>query len=182
MTFEEFKSACLETIQAGCDNYEYLSCGLAGESGEVVESFKKYLRKDYGIDEVRKRITSELGDVLWYTAMLLRNSKLPFNVALVSPTNGLLNAEFNNNEMRYELLMLNKHIAEVAHMAPSITDYHLHLILFKISNLVPLSDCYEVVIEKLRGRKKADTIQGDGEGVRDGNDKRSNSRRTKTVA
>jgi NTP pyrophosphatase (non-canonical NTP hydrolase) len=42
--------------------------GLAGESGEVLEKFKKLLRDKEGIitDDDKQEILKELGDVLWY--------------------------------------------------------------------------------------------------------------------
>ena len=46
--------------------------GLVGESGEVAEKFKKWVR-DLGSDESRidrSGIAKELGDVLWYLAVL----------------------------------------------------------------------------------------------------------------
>lgn len=42
--------------------------GLAGESGEVLEKFKKLLRDQQGrmTDADRAEILKELGDILWY--------------------------------------------------------------------------------------------------------------------
>lgn len=42
--------------------------GLAGESGEVMEKFKKLIRDKHGkmTDEDRAEIIKELGDILWY--------------------------------------------------------------------------------------------------------------------
>lgn len=42
--------------------------GLAGESGEVLEKFKKLLRDKAGniTDEDKTEIVKELGDILWY--------------------------------------------------------------------------------------------------------------------
>ena len=42
--------------------------GLGGESGEVLEKFKKILREKQGVltDEDKAEIVKELGDILWY--------------------------------------------------------------------------------------------------------------------
>ena len=47
-----------------------MSLGLCGESGEIAEKVKKYMREDYGEKELKEKIKSELGDVLWYIATL----------------------------------------------------------------------------------------------------------------
>lgn len=44
----------------------YLTLGLAGEAGEVANKIKKVIRDDAPTDE----IAAELGDVLWYIAVL----------------------------------------------------------------------------------------------------------------
>ncbi len=46
--------------------------GLAGEAGEVANQVKKIIRDDGGqiTDERRIKIIDELGDVLWYVAMV----------------------------------------------------------------------------------------------------------------
>lgn len=52
---------------------EYLTLGLVGEAGEIANKVKKVLRGDYPEDAIREQIVDELGDVLWYVAMLARH-------------------------------------------------------------------------------------------------------------
>jgi len=47
----------------------YCSLGLAGEAGEVCNKVKKLMRDEDTIS-LRIKIMHEIGDVLWYTAML----------------------------------------------------------------------------------------------------------------
>ena len=53
----------------------YFTLGLTGEAGEIAEKVKKIIRNQGGdfsqLD--REDITKELGDVLWYLAMLADN-------------------------------------------------------------------------------------------------------------
>jgi len=64
------------------DNMYYPALGLAGEAGEVCEKIKKIMRDQKGhftednVDDISK----ELGDVLWYVAMVA----VEFNIALSS--------------------------------------------------------------------------------------------------
>ena len=71
MTFDEYQKQSKETAI-----YEhpiiYPTLGLCGESGEVAEKVKKYLRDGASLDELKK----ELGDVLWYISAIASDLKL----------------------------------------------------------------------------------------------------------
>jgi NTP pyrophosphatase (non-canonical NTP hydrolase) len=49
----------------------YPALGLAGEAGEVANKIKKLIRDGYEKNkDYRKTISDEIGDVLWYCAVL----------------------------------------------------------------------------------------------------------------
>lgn len=82
MDFNEYQKKAIEaagypTIGA---KFVYPALGLAGESGEVLEKIKKIFRNDDGVitDECRLSIKKELGDVLWYLAMLAHEFDFSF--------------------------------------------------------------------------------------------------------
>ncbi|MEK7108075.1 MAG: nucleoside triphosphate pyrophosphohydrolase family protein [Patescibacteria group bacterium] len=54
------------------NNWVYATLGLVGEAGEVAEKMKKAIRDDGGVitPERKEMIVKELGDVLWYIAIL----------------------------------------------------------------------------------------------------------------
>jgi len=73
MLCNEYQKAALETAIFP-DEYKilYPALGLAGEAGEVAELIKKMIRDDNGeLTEIRReKLRKELGDVLWYVAVL----------------------------------------------------------------------------------------------------------------
>lgn len=55
--------------------------GLPGEAGEAADKFKKVLRDKNGIisSHDREEIVKELGDVLWYLAMIAEYLEVPLS-------------------------------------------------------------------------------------------------------
>ena len=61
---------------------EYLALGLTSEAGEVAGKVKKLIRDGEDVEgfEMKKvAIASEVGDVLWYCAMLAKEVGVPLN-------------------------------------------------------------------------------------------------------
>lgn len=60
----------------------YVAMGLAGEAGEVANKIKKQIRDGHlNFDEV----ANELGDVLWYVAMMAR--ELQYDLSTIAENN-----------------------------------------------------------------------------------------------
>lgn len=81
MTFAEYQEAALRTANLSKKNELFhLVLGLGGEAGEIAEKFKKWVR-DQDSDEGkidRDDMKKELGDVLWYIAVLAKYLDIDF--------------------------------------------------------------------------------------------------------
>lgn len=83
MTFDEYQKQALTTA---ANDYEPLmektiwAMGIAGEAGEVVEKWKKIVAYQQGkiTDDDLKLLKKELGDVVWYIAVLAHSLGLSF--------------------------------------------------------------------------------------------------------
>lgn len=70
------------------DAVVYPALGLASEAGEVAGKIKKVLRDNDGNfehPEVRKAIADELGDTLWYVAMVAKD--IGYNLSSIANMN-----------------------------------------------------------------------------------------------
>ncbi len=74
MEFDEYQRGALRTARDkdAKDEFMHLVLGLVGEAGEVAEKVKKLVRdRDSDVAALdRDDMAAELGDVLWYTAVL----------------------------------------------------------------------------------------------------------------
>ena len=91
MTLDEYQNEALTTAifpQRGeFPGMMYLGLGLTGEAGEVTDHLKKAFRDDGSeiLPARRAEIKKELGDVMWYVAVLA--SELGFTLGDVARTN-----------------------------------------------------------------------------------------------
>lgn len=63
-----------ESVGVNAVGLTYVLIGLAGEVGEILNKWKKYMRD---LDFHRVAMIDELGDVLWYVAMACRELNIP---------------------------------------------------------------------------------------------------------
>lgn len=83
MDCDDYQRAALRTARDkdAPDEFMHLVLGLVGEAGEIAEKVKKLVR-DQGGDLARldrDDMAAELGDVLWYAAVLADFLGLSFN-------------------------------------------------------------------------------------------------------
>lgn len=84
MTFDEYqKQAAVTALVTGDEFMDLLhwTLGVGGEAGEITEKIKKIVRDKKGIitDEDREDLMREVGDVLWYLAILSRHLGYDFD-------------------------------------------------------------------------------------------------------
>lgn len=84
MTFDDYQSQAITTNLRNKDRLLELMqqvLGLGDESGEVLAIFKKWIRDD-GADFEKlniENIKKELGDILWYIAVVADDLKIDMN-------------------------------------------------------------------------------------------------------
>jgi NTP pyrophosphatase (non-canonical NTP hydrolase) len=88
MTFDEYQKLALSTAASSTDNEQLQKSiwvmGVAGEAGEVVEKWKKAVAYRNGAfsDDEWSDFTKELGDVVWYIAVLADSLGLSFEAVM----------------------------------------------------------------------------------------------------
>lgn len=83
MEMDDYQQAALRTARAkdAPDEFMHLVLGLVGEAGEIAEKVKKLVRdKNSDLAQLdRDDMAAELGDVLWYAAVLANFLDLSFD-------------------------------------------------------------------------------------------------------
>ena len=71
LNFNAYQAAAKKTTVYPNDaKVFYPAMGLAGEAGEVCNKIKKITRGDVKLNEIKDDLAGEIGDVLWYCAVL----------------------------------------------------------------------------------------------------------------
>lgn len=171
MTFPEFVENCDRTIFEECKNFNYLYGGLASEIGEVFGKIKKRVRNDVkDHDKYRMYLALEIGDCLWYIAMLHKYCFL--NIDVSSIWDSLYSPKMVDTAGRDFFFALNLLPLLPLEGKRSISRGRLREFVVELRMLsgcigFTLEECGTLVIEKLRERAEAGTIRGDGDGVND---------------
>ena len=83
MNFNEYQKQALTTASSTGDEFKdvmHWVLGITGEAGEIAEKIKKIVRDKNGVisDSDKAELSSEIGDVLWYLAVLSHELGLSF--------------------------------------------------------------------------------------------------------
>jgi NTP pyrophosphatase (non-canonical NTP hydrolase) len=89
MNFEQYQQEALKTDKTTNDKPSAIIVpllGLAGEAGELLNEYKKFLRDGEAHEHFKERVQEELGDLLWY----LSNTASKFDLTLEEIAKGNL--------------------------------------------------------------------------------------------
>ena len=100
MNFNEYQKLARSTaVYPEEHKVVYPALGLCGEAGEVADKIKKTIRGDSSLDEVSGNIAGELGDVLWYLAILAED--IGFDLEKIAEWNvDKLNRRWRKNQIK----------------------------------------------------------------------------------
>lgn len=84
LDFDEYQKRALTTASTTDDEFKDIMhwiLGVTGESGEIAEKAKKIIRDKKGVisAEDKAELGKEIGDVLWYLAVLAQHLGLSFD-------------------------------------------------------------------------------------------------------
>jgi NTP pyrophosphatase (non-canonical NTP hydrolase) len=86
LDFNEYRDEAIKTaVYPEKMGLSYTTLGLVGEAGEIANKVKKVYRDHDGEvpEPVRKELEDELGDVLWYLAMMCFELGLDFDAVAI---------------------------------------------------------------------------------------------------
>jgi len=82
MTFDDYQKRAITTNLSKQDQFQELMqqvLGLGDEAGEVLALFKKWIRDNNADISLldKKNVAKELGDILWYIAVVAHDLDIP---------------------------------------------------------------------------------------------------------
>lgn len=72
-SLDQYQISTLNTW-GGPNRKEHALLGVVGEAGEIAEARKKFIRGDFNEAEYRSRLIKEMGDCLYYLAVLAQEN------------------------------------------------------------------------------------------------------------
>ena len=88
MNLREYQEMAARLALPTALNDQYLSLGLVGEAGEVASLFAKAVRDSQGLVN-RESLKKELGDVLWFVAVLSEHYNIDLQDVAIGNINKL---------------------------------------------------------------------------------------------
>ncbi|AOZ63693.1 nucleotide pyrophosphohydrolase [Rhodococcus phage Weasels2] len=81
--FTEYQKVAKTTAKPSAMDLTYLLGGLAVEGGEALDKYIKAIRDDEGYisNELKNEILKEVGDVLWFAALIYEYFEVDFEFA-----------------------------------------------------------------------------------------------------
>lgn len=70
MDFDRYQYEASFTMLPSAATFNYLISGLAAEAGEVAGLYAKHIRDETKMADFQIKLSKELGDVLWFVAMI----------------------------------------------------------------------------------------------------------------
>lgn len=169
--WSEFVEECSRTIEKRCINYEYLILGLYSEIGEVAGKIKKHIRGDFGYEQLVESSKLEIGDCLWYIAMLEKYCVMYEDDAVSMDTlhSKVTSIQIDEPSVRVARMM-QLAVTIVPPHTGTVVNSDIVLLVSELEQLawslhVTLTECAEAVIEKLTKRNEIGTIKGNGDGI-----------------
>lgn len=165
-SFVEYNKRAAETQMESCKNEDYLRLGLISEVGELAAIFKRAIRGDFKLEDKRKDILLELGDICWY---LDRLAEVRLNDSFIFYAD--INSDFAKDckEWDKSLCTIKNFMRDVS----CVLDSEPHLIDFVsiFSQVGSIADrfgfsIWDVLtanVNKLAKRKKLGMITGSGD-------------------
>lgn len=176
---EALKTALYPNIGS---NILYPMLGLIGESGEVAGKIKKMIRDDNGImtRERRAAIRGELGDVLWYMAIVCAEANLDMGTLYLLAQRAIhdthmtdlsrlafkLSQQTAHMSMLVEQFIYGPHKEDMDTLAPLSTDITIlftNMIDLCLACSLDIEQVAQSNLEKLSSRQKRGVLQGDGD-------------------
>lgn len=95
MNLREYQEMAARLALPSALNDQYLSLGLVGEAGEVASLFAKAVRDSGGLVN-QDNLKKELGDVLWFVAVLAEHYSMDMQDVAVGNINKLRSRQQRN--------------------------------------------------------------------------------------